>query len=69
MLRYALALTLAFGTAAGIAAAVEASAAKAHLARIEAANQTVVVKNNASPVLGPVTVEECADLGCTDLQS
>jgi hypothetical protein len=69
MLRYALVLTLAFGAAAGVAAAVEASAAKAQLTRILAANQTVIAKNSAFPVLGPLTFEECRKEDCSEVRS
>jgi hypothetical protein len=69
MIRYAFALTLALGTIAGVAAAVEASAAKTVLKTAQAANQTVVVKNSPFPVLGPIIVEECALDDCSDLAS
>jgi hypothetical protein len=66
MIRYAFALTLSLGAIAGVAAAVEASAARSlH----EAMNQTVIEKNSPFPVLGPIVVEECAVEDCSDLAS
>ena len=66
MLRYAFVLTLALGTIAGVAAAVEAaSATSGHVS----ANQTVVEKTSPFPVVGPITVEECVRDDCSDLQS
>jgi hypothetical protein len=69
MIRYAFALTLALGSIAGVAAAVEASAAKSLHATAMAANQTVVEKNSAFPVIGPVTFVECRETDCSDVQS
>jgi hypothetical protein len=66
MIRYAFALTLALGAIAGVAAAVEASAARSLQ---DATNQTVIVKNSAFPVLGPIVVEECAVEDCSDVTS
>jgi hypothetical protein len=64
MIRYAFALTLALGAIAGVAAAVEASAARTlH----EAMTQTVIEKNSPFPVLGPIVVEECAVEDCSEL--
>ena len=66
MIRYAFALTVALGAIAGVAAAVEASAARSlH----DATNQTVIEKNSPFPVLGPIVVEECAVEDCSDLSS
>ena len=69
MIRYAFALTLALGTIAGVAAAVEASSARTQYATAIAANQTVVEKNSAFPVFGPITVEDCALEDCSDVQT
>jgi hypothetical protein len=69
MIRYAFALTLALGIVAGVAAAVEASAANTLRDTAIAANQTVVEKNSPFPVVGPIIVEECALDDCSDLQS
>jgi hypothetical protein len=66
MIRYAFALTLALGAVAGVAAAVEASAANSLRAMT---NVTVVEKNSPFPVLGPIVVEECALDDCSDLAS
>jgi len=67
MIRYAFALTLALGAIAGVAAAVEASAAKSLQDSASAARTTVVEKNSPFPVLGPIVVEECAVEDCSDL--
>jgi hypothetical protein len=66
MIRYIFALTIALGAFAGVAAAVEASAANERRATIAEANQTVVMKTSAFPVVGPITVEECAVEDCSD---
>ena len=66
MIRYAFALTIAFGAVAGVAAAVEASAAKSLYA---STNQTAVEKNSPFPVIGPLVVEECVKDDCSDLAS
>jgi hypothetical protein len=66
MIRYAFALTIALGAIAGVAAAMEATAAKSLHA---AANQTVVEKNSPFPVIGPIVVEECIKDDCSDLTS
>ena len=68
MIRYAFALTLALGTVAGIAAAVEASSAKALQATAFTANQTIVEKNSPFPVIGPLVVQECAVEDCSEAQ-
>jgi len=68
MIRYAFALTLALGTIAGIAAAVEASAAKTQQATALAANETIVEKNSPFPVIGPLVVQECAVEDCSEAQ-
>ena len=66
MMRYAFVLTLALGAIAGVAAAVEASAARSpHVT----ANETVIEKNSPFPVLGPIVVEECAVEDCSDVIS
>ena len=66
MIRYAFALTLALGTIAGVAAAVEASSARTvH----QATHETIVEKNSPFPVLGPIIIEECAVEDCSELQS
>ena len=69
MIRYAFVLTLALGTVAGVAAAVEASAAKSAHDVATAANVTVIEKNSPFPVLGPIVVEECVRDDCSDLAS
>jgi len=67
MIRYAFALTLALGAIAGLAAAVEASGARTQHETAMAANQTIVEKNSAFPVIGPVTFEDCAREDCSDV--
>lgn len=69
MIRYAFALTLALGIVAGVAAAVEASAAKTQRETAIAASTTVIEKDSPFPVVGPIVVEECAVEDCSDLQS
>jgi hypothetical protein len=69
MIRYAFVLTLALGMIAGVAAAVEASAANSAHETRAAANQTVVEKNSPFPVVGPITVEPCAVEDCSDVTS
>ena len=69
MIRYAFALTLALGAIAGVAAAVEASAAKSLQLSEIAARTTVIEKNSPFPVLGPIVVEECVRDDCSDLAS
>lgn len=69
MIRSAFVLTLSMGLIALIAAAVEASDATiAHETRA-AANQTVIEKNSPFPVVGPITVEQCAVEDCSDVTS
>jgi hypothetical protein len=67
MIRYAFALTLALGALAGVAAAVEASAAKSLQASEIAARTTVIEKNSPFPVLGPLVFDECALEDCSEL--
>ena len=69
MIRYAFALTLALGAIAGVAAAVEASAARSDQLIHQANNVTIVEKNSPFPVLGPIVVEECAVEDCSEVQS
>ena len=67
MIRYAFALTLALVAIAGVAAAVEASAAKSlHQSEI-AARTTVIEKNSPFPVLGPLVFDECVLEDCSEL--
>ena len=69
MLRYAFILTLSLGGAAGVAAAVEAGSARFGQERTIAASQTVIEKNSAFPVLGPLTFAPCEKEDCSDVQS
>ena len=69
MIRYAFALTLALGAIAGVAAAVEASAAKSLRDSAIAASTTVIEKNSPFPVLGPLVFEDCALDDCSDVTS
>jgi hypothetical protein len=69
MIRYAFALTLALGAIAGVAAAVEASAAKSLQQNEIAARTTVIEKNSPFPVLGPLVFDDCAVEDCSELSS
>ena len=64
MIRYALFAIAILGTAAAATAAVHPDAEA-----IRPAHETVMEKTSPFPVLGPITVEQCAVEDCSDVQS
>lgn len=64
MIRYAFALLAAMGTFAAAAAFQDAPAATTPHA--VAAHETVIVKNSAFPVIGPVDWVQCTTDDCSD---
>lgn len=67
MKRTTLYLLIALGTAASAIASVSPKEATS-LAAVPA-NETVIEKNQAFPLVGPLTVQECLDENCTLLRS
>ena len=67
MKRTTLYLLIALGTAASALASVSPKEATS-LAPVTA-NETVVEKNQAFPLVGPLTVEECLNDDCTQVRS
>jgi hypothetical protein len=65
MIRYTLFAMAIIGTAATAIAAV----APEQTALQQDQNVTVIEKNDVFPILGPITVEECAVEDCSDVQS
>ena len=66
MIHHTLFILAVLGTAAtAIAAAHPAAELPAEVSR----NVTVIHKNDAFPVLGPIIVEQCAREDCSDVQS
>jgi hypothetical protein len=68
MIRYTLFTLAVIGTAATAFAAV-APKAPEHPAQLQRQNVTVIEKNDVFPIVGPITVEECAVEDCSDIQS
>lgn len=66
MVRYTLFVLAILGTAATAIAAVAPQATA--LTTINPAHETVISKNSPFPVLGPITVQECATEDCSDVQ-
>jgi hypothetical protein len=66
MIRYTLFVLAIVGTAATAIAAVQP---KATAVITNPAHETVITKNSPFPVLGPITVEECATEDCSDVES
>ena len=66
MIRYSFIALTIIATAATAIAAAQPTATTIVQAT---ANVTVVQKNSPSPVVGPITVEECAVEDCSDVQS
>jgi hypothetical protein len=64
MIRYAFFAMAILGTAAAAAAAVHPVALS-----INPAHETVLQKNSPFPVLGAITVQQCAVEDCSDVQS
>lgn len=65
MIRYALFIAAALGTGATAIAAVQPVSLNEQIANT---NITVIAKNSAFPVLGPIVVEECAVEDCSDVE-
>lgn len=66
MVRYTFFILAVIGTAATAIAAVQ-PATKSDASR--SANVTIVNKNGAFPVLGPIIVEQCAKEDCSDVET
>lgn len=66
MIRYTFIALTIIATAATAIAAVQPAATGVVQATT---NVTVVQKNSPFPVIGPITVEECAVEDCSDVQS
>ena len=66
MVRYTLFVLAILGTAATAIAAVEPHSTALNV--INPAHETVIAKNSPFPVLGPITVQECATEDCSDVQ-
>ena len=66
MVRYSFIALTIIATAATAIAAAQPTATTIVQAT---ANVTVVQKNSPFPVVGPITVEECAVEDCSDVQS
>lgn len=66
MIRYTFFVLAVIAAAATAIAAVQ-PATNSVAARTT--NVTVIHKNDAFPVLGPITVEQCAKEDCSDVQS
>ena len=66
MVRYTFLILAVIGTAATAIAAVQ-PATKSAASR--SAGVTVIQKNGAFPVLGPIAVEQCAKEDCSDVPS
>jgi|GEM_PF-1152271 len=67
MKRTTLYLLIALGTAASALASV--SPKEATSIDAVSANETVIEKNQAFPLVGPLTVEECLNADCTLIRS
>ena len=67
MIRYALVLLGAMGTFAAIAAFQDAPAGTPAPDARPLVNETVIAKNSAFPVLGPVEWVQCQTEDCSDV--
>ena len=67
MIRYAIVLLAAMGTFGAAAAFQEAPAGTPAADALPALNQTVIAKNSAFPVLGPVVFTQCHTEDCSDV--
>ena len=67
MIRYALVLLGAMGTFAAAAAFQEAPASTPVADVRPVQNQTVIEKNSAFPILGPVVFTQCQTDDCSDV--
>ncbi len=66
MIRYTL---FVLTTLATTAAAIAAIAPAHEQVDLSAKNVTVIEKNQAFPVRGPIVVEQCATVDCSEVQS
>ena len=66
MIRRTLLILTIFGAAASAVAAVKPGVVQI---TDNPANLTLVFKNSPFPVIGPITVEECAKEDCSDIQN
>jgi len=66
MIRYTVVLLAALGAIAAASAFHPAPAGTLEAAPRLGINQTVIEKNSAFPVLGPVVFQECRDEDCTN---
>ncbi len=66
MVRYTFLILAVIGTAATAIAAVQPATKSADN---RSASVTVIHKNDAFPVIGPIVVEQCAKEDCSDVQS
>jgi hypothetical protein len=67
MIRYTLIALAILGTAATAIAAV--APGSADQPKAGQSNVTVIEKNDVFPIIGPITVEECAVEDCSDVKS
>lgn len=67
MIRYALVLLGALGTAAAASAFASAHTGHAGVEPRAVMQETVVEKNSPFPVIGPLVVQECAKADCSDV--
>ena len=63
MIRYALFIVIVIGSAATAIAAVEPAG---RTVTTPSHNLTIIAKNQAFPILGPIVVEPCATEDCSD---
>lgn len=68
MIRYALVLLGAIGTAAAASAIAAAHTGAATAEPAAIVHETVIEKNSPFPVLGPLVVQECVKDDCSDVQ-
>jgi len=70
MTRTTIYLLIALGSAASALAAVAPQQRTAFdVTGVQHAHETVIEKNEAYPLVGPLTVEECLDSDCTVTRS
>lgn len=67
MIRYAFVLLAAMGTVATAATFAQAPAGTPVAGALPSQNQTVIEKNSAFPVLGPVAWTACSTEDCSDV--
>ena len=69
MIRYTLFVLTILATAASAIAAIAAMAPAHEKIDLSAGNVTVIEKNQAFPVFGPIVVEDCAAEDCSELRT